>query len=100
MSPLVVERSAGETADVRGAGDDHRHSGGGLVQFAADHGREQPPRCAAAAARYCAAVAETTRPKLEEWRFQLDPMLAGLQDFAVGPDDPLDGSGESLRQVE
>jgi hypothetical protein len=45
-------------------------------------------------------VAETTRAKLEEWRLSVDPMLAGLQDFVVDPDDPLDGSPESLRLVE
>jgi hypothetical protein len=45
-------------------------------------------------------VTETTSAKLEEWRLSCDPMLAGLQDFVVGPDDPLDGSPESLRLVE
>lgn len=45
-------------------------------------------------------MTEPTRAKLEEWLLDRDPMLAGLQDFVVGPDDPLDGSAESLRLVE
>ncbi|MGH3317034.1 MAG: hypothetical protein ACRDO0_12900 [Nocardioidaceae bacterium] len=43
---------------------------------------------------------ETTDAKIADWRVRLDPMLAGLQDFIVGPDDPLDCSADSLQQVE
>ena len=45
-------------------------------------------------------MTEATRAKLDEWHRDRFPMLAGLQDFVVGPDDELDGSGESLRLVE
>ncbi|MDW5324076.1 hypothetical protein [Plantactinospora sp. KLBMP9567] len=43
---------------------------------------------------------EVTETKLDDWREQLGPMLAGLQDFVVGPDKPLDHSVESLRDLE
>ena len=43
---------------------------------------------------------DATEAKLDDWREQLPPMLAGLQDFIVGPDEPLDHSVESLRHLE
>ncbi|HWL99873.1 MAG TPA: hypothetical protein VNP20_21210 [Nocardioidaceae bacterium] len=45
-------------------------------------------------------MSETTDAKITDWRVRLDPMLAGLQDFILGPDEPLDCSAESLREVE
>ncbi|MEO3743092.1 hypothetical protein [Plantactinospora sp. B5E13] len=38
--------------------------------------------------------------KLDDWRERLEPMLAGLQDSVVGPDEALDHSVESLRDLE
>ncbi len=43
---------------------------------------------------------DATEAKLDDWRERLEPMLAGLQDFIVGPDEPLDHSVESLRNLE
>jgi hypothetical protein len=43
---------------------------------------------------------DATAAKLDDWREGLSPMLAGLQDFIVGPDEPLDHSVESLRHLE
>ncbi|HEX6683925.1 MAG TPA: hypothetical protein VF062_14070 [Candidatus Limnocylindrales bacterium] len=43
---------------------------------------------------------DATEAKLDDWREGLAPMLAGLQDFILGPDEPLDHSVESLRGVE
>ncbi|MEE6262337.1 hypothetical protein [Plantactinospora sonchi] len=46
------------------------------------------------------AMQDVTDAKLNDWRERLEPMLAGLQDFVVGPDKPLDHSVESLRNLE
>jgi hypothetical protein len=43
---------------------------------------------------------EATEAKLDDWRERLEPMLEGLQDFVMGPDEPLDHSVESLRNLE
>ncbi|MEU5937283.1 hypothetical protein [Micromonospora sp. NPDC047187] len=43
---------------------------------------------------------DATEAKLDDWRERLEPMLAGLRDFVVGPDESLDNSVESLRDLE
>lgn len=45
-------------------------------------------------------MGDPTNARLDDWRERLGPMLAGLQDFVVGPDSALDLSVESLADLE
>lgn len=47
-----------------------------------------------------AGMSESVDLKLDDWRERLKPMLDGLQDFVLGPDEPLDLSAESLHGLE
>lgn len=47
-----------------------------------------------------AGMSESIDLKLDDWRGRLEPMLDGLQDFILGPDEPMDLSAESLHGLE